>query len=241
MCERHDMYGFQVNGGWAEYMKIVSDSMPYLFKVPEKLPTEAAVLLEPFACAFHTVERANIQIDDVVVLAGAGPLGLGMIGPIRQRGPRALVVLDLIPERLAIAKKFGADYTANPRTDDVKALISELTEGYGCDVYIEAASSGASVTQGLNLLRKRGTFVEMSVFGGDIAADWSIIGDSKELTIYESHLGPYSYPKVIRGMEDGSIPTEGLVTGKLPLEKFEQGLQLMQTGKNDSIKAILVP
>ena len=184
MCERHDMYGFQVNGGWAEYMKIVPDSLPYLYKVPENLPTSAAVLLEPYACSFHTVERANIQIDDVVVLSGAGPLGLGMIGPIKHRGPRALVVLDLKAERLAIAKKFGADHTVNPQTDDVKALISELTGGYGCDVYIEAASSGGSVVQGLNLLRKRGTFVEMSVFGGDISVDWSIIGDSKELTIY---------------------------------------------------------
>jgi len=89
MCERHDMYGFQVNGGWTKYMKIVEDSVPYLYKVPPEIPTDAAVLLEPFACSFHTVERAQIHLDDVVVLSGAGPLGLGMIGPIKRQGPRA--------------------------------------------------------------------------------------------------------------------------------------------------------
>jgi threonine dehydrogenase-like Zn-dependent dehydrogenase len=241
MCERHDMYGFQVNGGWTKYMKIVEDSVPYLYKVPPEIPTDAAVLLEPFACSYHTVERAQIHLDDVVVLSGAGPLGLGMIGPIKRQGPRALVVLDLKSERLAVAKQFGADYVASPATDNYEQLIADLTNGYGCDVYIEAASSGQSVLQGLKLLRKRGTFVEMSVFGGDVAADWSIIGDSKELTIYGSHLGPFCYPRVIQGMLDGWIPTEGVVTATLPLAEFEHGLKLMETGENGSIKAILKP
>ena len=81
----------------------------------------------------------------------------------------------------------------------------------------------------------------MSVFGGEIPAAWSIIGDSKELTIYGSHLGPFCYPKVIRGMLDGWIPTEGVVTSTLPLAEFEHGLHLMETGENGSIKAILKP
>ena len=103
------------------------------------------------------------------------------------------------------------------------------------------ALSGKSVQQGLNLLRKRGTLVEMSVFGGEISADWSIIGDSKELTVFGSHLGPYCYPKVIRGMVEGWIPTEGVVTSSLPLDDYEEGLRRMETGENGSIKAILVP
>jgi len=164
-------------------MKIVSDSLPYLYKVPEEIPTSAAVLLEPYACSFHTVERGNIQIGDVVVLSGAGPLGLGMIGPILQRGPQALVVLDLKPERLAVAKRFGAHHVLNPATDDLDKAIADLTEGYGCDVYIEAASSGKSVLQGLKLLRKRGTFVEMSVFGGEIPADLGALSVTRKSSL----------------------------------------------------------
>jgi threonine dehydrogenase-like Zn-dependent dehydrogenase len=116
------MYGFQVNGGWTRYMKIVEDSVPYLYKVPPKIPTNTAVLLEPFACSFHTVERAQIHLDDVVVLSGAGPLGLGMIGPIKRQGPRALIVLDLKPERLAVARRFGADHVASPATDNYEQM-----------------------------------------------------------------------------------------------------------------------
>jgi threonine dehydrogenase-like Zn-dependent dehydrogenase len=74
-----------------------------------------------------------------------------------------------------------------------------------------------------------------------VSADWSIIGDSKELTIYRSHLGPFCYPKEIQGMLDGWIPTEGVVTATLPLAEFEHGLKLMETGENGSIKAVLKP
>lgn len=243
MCQRHFIYGFQaeVHGGMAEYLRIPSESLPYLHAVPEDLPLEAAVLIEPFACALHTVVRANIQIGDVVVVAGAGPLGLGMIAPIRRRGAKTLVVMDLKTERLGVARRFGADVVVNPAKDDASRIIEDLTHGYGCDVYIDAAASGSSVTQGLNLLRKRGTFVEMSVFGNAVSADWSIIGDSKELTILGSHLGPHAYPTVIDGLAAGWLPYDGVVTSVLPLAEFRSGFNLMATGENGSIKVVLQP
>ncbi|MFW2618729.1 erythritol/L-threitol dehydrogenase, partial [Klebsiella pneumoniae] len=78
MCEKHDLYGFQknVNGGMAEYMKFTKEAINY--HVPADLPIEKAILIEPYAYSFHAVQRANIKLGDVVVLAGAGTLGLGM-------------------------------------------------------------------------------------------------------------------------------------------------------------------
>ncbi|VFS47291.1 Sorbitol dehydrogenase [Budvicia aquatica] len=108
MCEKHDLYGFQnnVNGAMAEYLKFTKEAINY--HVPDDLPLEKAILIEPYACSFHAVQRANIKLGDVVVLAGAGTLGLGMIGAIKKSGPAKLIVLDLSDERLALAKKFGA-------------------------------------------------------------------------------------------------------------------------------------
>src|SRR5699024_7641097 len=109
MCEKHDLYGFQnnVNGGMAEYMKFTKEAINY--KVPEDLPLEKAILIEPFACSLHAVQRAQVQLGDVVVLSGAGTLGLGMVGALKQSGPEKLIVLDLKEDRLELAKKFGAD------------------------------------------------------------------------------------------------------------------------------------
>jgi threonine dehydrogenase-like Zn-dependent dehydrogenase len=80
MCQPHDVYGFktQVNGGMAEYVLLPKNALNY--KVPKEIPADSAVLIEPFACSKHCVDRAPITNTDVVVLAGAGTLGLGMVG-----------------------------------------------------------------------------------------------------------------------------------------------------------------
>lgn len=240
MCEKHDLYGFQnnVNGAMAEYMIFTKEAINY--KVPEDMPIEDAILIEPYACSFHAVQRAQIQLGDVVVIAGAGTLGLGMIGAARLAGPGKLIVLDLNEERLALAKEFGADIVLNPGKVDVVAEIKAMTEGYGCDIYIEATGHPKSVEQGLAMIRKLGRFVEFSVFKDPVTVDWSIIGDRKELDILGSHLGPYCYPLVIDGIASGKLPTEGVVTHQLPLEQYKEGFELVKSGKN-SLKVVLVP
>ncbi|MCE3028422.1 MULTISPECIES: alcohol dehydrogenase catalytic domain-containing protein [unclassified Salinicola] len=240
MCEKHDLYGFQnnVNGGMAEYMKFTKEAINY--HVPEELPLEKAILIEPYACSLHAVQRARIELGDVVVLSGAGTLGLGMVGAAKKAGAEKLIVLDLFDERLELAKRFGADLTLNPKRDDVVSIIKEMTGGYGCDVYIEATGHPKSVEQGLSMIRKLGRFVEFSVFKDPVSVDWSIISDRKELDVLGSHLGPYCYPLVIEGIRNGDFPTEGVVTHKLPLEKYEEGFELMKSGAK-SLKIVLIP
>lgn len=240
MCERHDVYGFQhnVNGGFAEYMRYPKEAINH--RVPKDLPIEKAILAEPFACSVHAVNRANIGLDDVVVLAGAGTLGLGMVGAARLKNPSKLIVLDTKPERLELARRFGADLTLNPLDDDVVSIVKEMTGGYGCDVYIEATGHPNGVKQGLQMIRKLGRFVEFSVFSKDVTVDWSIISDRKQLDVLGAHLGPYCYPFTIAAIADGRLPTEGVVTHKLPLEEYQRGFDMMTRGEA-SIKILLIP
>ncbi|HEY0792227.1 MAG TPA: alcohol dehydrogenase catalytic domain-containing protein [Chthoniobacterales bacterium] len=240
MCEKHDVYGFQnnVNGGFAEYMRYPKESINH--QVPQDLPLEKAILVEPYACSAWCVKRANIGWDDVVVLAGAGTLGLGMVGAARLCGPKTLIVLDTKPERLELAKRFGADLVFNPLHDDVIKIVKGMTDGYGCDIYIEATGHPNAVVQGLQMLRKLGRFVEFSVFSHDVTVDWSIISDRKQLDVLGVHLGPYCYPFVIDAIGDGRLPTEGVVTHQLPLEEYEKGFEMMKKG-DKSLKILLVP
>ena len=240
MCQKHDVYGFQknVNGGMAEYMKFPKEAINHV--VPQGLPIEKAILIEPFACSKHCVDRANISNEDFVVLAGAGTLGLGMIGAIKLRNPKTLVVLDFKEERLELAKKFGADIVMNPQKQKVTDRIMEITDGYGCDIYVEATGNPRAVSQGLECIRKMGTFVEFSVFADPVTADWSIISDRKELNLYGVHLSPYCYEPVIQWIQEGKLPTEGIVTDRLPLDEWKQAFRIAEKGEN-SIKVILVP
>jgi len=241
MCQQHDIYGFiqdRAEGSWAEYMRFPANAINHV--VPADVAPERAALIEPLACAIHAVERGGIQLDDVVVIAGLGPIGMCMLQVARLKNPALLIALDLQPKRLALAEELGADLALNPAEEDVVQRVLDLTEGYGCDVYIEASGAGPAVPQGLEMIRKLGTFVEFSVHGGPVAVDWSIIGDAKELDIHGAHLGPYCYPTAIRYIHDGTIAADKIVTHTLPLVDFGRGIDLVHD-QSESLKVVLLP
>lgn len=233
MCQPHDMFGFMhyTNGGMAEYVRYPKNAV--VSKIPADMPMEQAVLIEPYGCSKHAVDRAEISNEDVVVISGAGTLGLGMVTYARMKNPKLLIVLDMQDNRLAKAKEFGADLILNPGKCDIDKEIKALTEGYGCDIYIEATGNPASVIQGLTIIRKLGTFVEFSVFSKETTVDWSIIGDRKELDIRGAHLSPYAYPFVIENMSKGNLKTDGIVTTTISLEDWERGFKLAGGAEGD--------
>jgi len=241
MCDRKpDVYGFRQRtpGAMAEYMIFPSDAIVH--RVPTSLTLRQAVYIEPLACAIHAVQRATIELGDTVVVSGCGPLGLGMVAAARLKNPARLIALDLRPERLTVAAHCGADLVFNPRETDVIAEVLDLTDGYGCDVYIEATGHPSSVVQGLHMIRRLGTMVEFSVFGEPVTVDWTIIGDTKELDIRGSHLGPYCYPLAMDMLAKGQVPVDDIVTHALPLERYDEAFALAMGGEG-ALKVMLVP
>lgn len=240
MCQVHDIYGFRQRtfGSWAEYMLFPAGALNY--KVPKSIPSHHAVFVEPLACSIHAVERGEIQYQDTVVIAGCGPLGLGMVAAAKMKGPASIIALDLSDDRLELAKRCGADVGINPTKEDAVQKVRDMTDGYGCDVYIEATGAPVAVVQGLNMIRKLGTFVEFSVMRDLVTADWTIIGDSKELNVHGSHLGPYCYPVAIRMIEQGLLPMDEIVTHRLPLTEYQSGIDQVAGGLT-SVKVTLEP
>jgi threonine dehydrogenase-like Zn-dependent dehydrogenase len=241
MCDgKHDVYGFRQRtpGAMAEYMRFPADAINH--KVPAALSVRQAVYIEPLACAIHAVQRANIELGDTVVVAGNGPLGLGMIAAARLKNPGCLIALDLHPNRLEVARKAGADLVFNPDDVDVISEVKRLTGGYGCDVYIEATGHIEGVPQGLHMIRRLGTFVEFSVFNEPATVDWTIIGDTKELTIHGAHLGPYCYPLAMDMLQKGQVPAEDIVTHCFPLDQHIQAFEMVLEAK-ESIKVMFEP
>ncbi len=238
MCEVHNIYGFQggvADGAWADFMKFGAGSR--VFKVPDDMSLEGGMMIEPLACAIHAVERGNIQLGDTVVLAGVGTLGLLMLQVITRKNPGQIIVQDTKPERLELARQLGADVTIDVREQDPETVVKDLTEGYGADVFIEATGYPKAVEQGLQVIRKLGTFVVFGVFGEKATVDWSIIGDRKELDVVGAHLGPYRYPLAIDYLHQGVVKTDPIVTHRLPLSEFQQGLDKLLAG--EGVKVML--
>ena len=240
MCEKHDIFGFQrqvADGGMAEYMRIPANARVH--KIPASMKLEDAAIVEPLACAIHCVNRGDIQLDDVVVIAGAGPIGLMMAQVALCKTPKMLIVVDPAPSRLELARRFGADVVIDPSKEDAVARVKALTGGYGCDVYIEATGVPAGVTQGLQMVRKLGRFVEFSVFGHETSADWSIIGDRKELDVRGAHLGPHCYPVAIDLIMRGKVTSDGIVTHSFDIVEWEEALRVSELP--EATKVLLRP
>merc|ERR1719481_153344 len=222
----------------AKYLLYPSNALVH--KVPSSVDPKHACFVEPLACSLHAVELGNIQWGDVVVISGCGPLGLGMVAGARRKDPQCIIALDLLDWKLDIAKKCGADVVLNPAKCNLKAEIDGLTEGLGCDVYIEATGAEASVRQGLNIIARLGRFVEYSVFGREVSCDWSIISDTKELTVQGGHLGPRMWPKAISMVASGELPMEDIISHVFSIKDFKKGIDKVLSSQ-DSIKVMLLP
>jgi len=240
LCIKHDVFGFKyyLNGGFAEYALLPETAR--IYHVSQEIPITDAVLIEPYACSYHAIERAQISENDFLVISGCGPLGLGMITAAKLKNPTKLIVLDLFDERLKHALEFGADIAINPAKTDAVKEIMDLTGGYGCDIYIEATGHPLSVTQGLAAICKNGRFVEFSLFNDPVTCNWSVIGDGKELDIYGVSLSPDCFAPVIAGIESGKLNTKGIVTHRFKLKDFAEAFAMCMDGRN-SIKIMLEP
>lgn len=240
MCQRHWIYGFkrEVQGGFAQYMKFHRQGIHH--KVPDTLTLEQAALIEPYACAMHAVERAEIKHTDVVVISGLGAIGQGMVSVARTKQPKLLIGLDLRQHRLDLGLEHGCDLVFNPTEVDVIEKIKELTDGYGCDTYIEASGSNVSVKQGFKSLRYMGRYVQFGVFGKEITIDFNDIGDGKELNVAGAHLGPTCYDAVIKGMENGSIRTDGVLTHSFKMSEWEKAFEVAEKDPM-ALKVMLIP
>lgn len=242
MCEKQNIYGHQkqiADGGMAEYMKFGARSTVY--QVPKSIPTHLAAMIEPLSCSVHTVSRANIQFNDVVVVAGMGPIGLCKLQLAKLKNPKLLIAIDMKEKRLALAKELGADVILNPSKVDAVEEVKKLTDGYGCDVYIHNSGHPSGVIQGLQMVRKLGTFVEFSVFSAETSVDWSIVGDRKEMNILGAHIsGQEGYSVAIDFLKRDIIKVDDIVTHQFKLDDFQEAFALAEKGE-ESIKVVLVP
>ena len=227
------------DGGWAEFMKFPKGSI--VWKVPNDLPWESAVTIEPLGCATHGVERANIQFGDTVVLIGVGPIGLLMLQAARLKNPMLIMAMDPDEYRLNVAKELGADIVLNPMKEDVVKKVKDITDGLGCDVVLETSGNPKAVEQAVDMLRSAGRMMEIGVFAEKASIDFTIISDMKELEIVGSHLGAYAYPPAIKYLSQGLIKTDKIVTHNFPLKDWRKAIEVAGKHLENSIKVTMTP
>ncbi len=164
-CADYQAFGVTIDGAFAEYVRIPAAAIRQGNLIPMARGTDPAVaaLTEPFACVLHGQDVLDIEPHDVVLVVGAGPIGVMHLMLARLKGARRVVVSDLITDRLTLATQAGADRVVNPAEEDLAAAIAEESGGAGADVIVVAAPAHRAQQESLELAAIGG---RINFFGG---------------------------------------------------------------------------
>ena len=230
-------------GAYAEYIKVPARMvLVNMQEIPSHVSYEEAAITEPLACVLHGIEEARVRLGDIVVIIGAGPIGLLHLLAVKKIGVEKAIVIDLVEDRLNFAKKLGADETINGKKTDVSETVRRLTNGYGADVVIEAIGLPATWEQALKLVRKGGTVLE---FGGcspgtEIKVDAEMLHYGETTVLGAFHTTPLHFRKALNLIASRTIDVKPLITRRMQLEEIREAFEILGTSKNE-IKIALNP
>jgi L-iditol 2-dehydrogenase len=224
ICTNQQFLGVTISGGWAEYTHLPANAR--IYKVPQHVPLTEAAMAEPVSCGVYAVEKAGIGLDDAVVISGMGPIGLSVLQVARLKHPRLLIALDIDDAVLQVASELGAQVAFNVNKVDAATEIHRLTDGRGCDLYMETSGQPTSVNAGIDALRKGGKLFIYGVYGQLATIDFNQVSEFKELVIQGGHLSPHRFPLAIRYIADGVVNTKRMVTHIFELKDFAEAVEL---------------
>ena len=204
---------------------------------------EAGALTEPLACVVHGVllNAPTVATGDVAIIAGPGAIGLLTLQVVKAAGATVIVLgTDIDKQRLALASELGADHVVNVQAEDSLALVQELThEGLGADVVYECSGAGPAAQQLLELVRRRGRYVQIGLFGQPVSWDLDQLCYKELIATGSNASTPESWLKAIQLLGDGTVKTESLITHKFPVTDWEQAFQTFD--EKSGVKTLLQP
>ncbi|MGY0615315.1 zinc-binding dehydrogenase [Vibrio sp. FJH11] len=225
-----------IHGAYSEYF-LLDEAL--LLPVPENVPSEAAALTEPLAVGLHSVNRSDIQADEVALVVGCGPIGLAVITALQQRGVRNILAVDLQEDKLELAKAFGATRVVNPTKEDEVAVGAEVATGsrlviFECvgkhtliDDFIRRAPAGARiVVTGIHTTPTSINYAYATV---------------KELDLrFSYYYQPQEFEQCLQAIAEGKVPWQKMLTAKVGMDGVESAFKQLMT-PNDHIKVVIEP
>jgi len=235
-------------GGWAEKIYVNAEKF-WVYKVPDEVTPEVAVLTEPMAVSSRALERAyapgmptfgeGFGVGQSVVVQGAGAIGLLAIATAKLAGAGKIISVDMVDERLAMAEKLGADHVIDMRqmktAEERVKEVQRLTNGLGGDVVIEAVGVPAAVPEGIDMTRRGGKYVEVGHYTnpGPVLINPHTICN-KDMDI----LGSWTYPPTQFGtvldlmrLAADRLPLDEIVTHKFHVSDAQKSIDTLKARK----------
>ena len=237
-CMDRAAVGSGMHGGFAKYCGVREE---IVYRIPENLDFDTGALCEPFACVLQAVvELTEILPGEVVVVSGPGPIGIMCMMLAKMHGARVVMLgISADMSRMEVALGLGADTVINVETENPREVIDDLTEGYGADVVLECAGANASVDQCLDVVKKLGRYTQVGLFGAPVKIDLDQVV-KKQLRVQGSMCHTWeTWDRTMSFLGQGLIDLRPLITGKLPLSRWEEGFKKVMD--KEGAKILLYP
>ncbi|MFX1295667.1 MAG: zinc-binding dehydrogenase [Promethearchaeota archaeon] len=232
-------------GTWTEFLRVPKEIIQCGNIVPfdtKKLSFAEAALTEPLSCVVMGVERSNIGLGDIVVINGAGPIGLFWTNLVKNKGAK-IIQTDIKQERLELAKKAGADVVLNAKEENniIQAVKEHTDNGRGVDVAVEAVGYPETWETTIKMARKGGL---VNLFGGppptsNISVNTGLLHYNELTLIGVFHTTPRYVHASINMLVNKKINTELFITETLKLDELDKILDNLVNQKG--IKTAIIP
>jgi len=239
-CRKLRLYGIDQHGAFAERLAVKWHNC---FKAPERLSDRDAALTEPFAIGVHATRRAAVDPADVVVVIGAGKIGLCVLDVVLKTAAIQVIAVDLRQDRLERATRLGAHAAINAREKDPVEEVMRLTDGRGADRVIEVVGHAElvgkgvqPVTQATQMVRSAGRVVVLGQGPDEEPVFWKPFV-WREAEIITSRVTLGEFPRALAMLERGLLHPDVIATHEVPLSRAADAYAI---GEDPSRKAVKV-
>ena len=225
-----------VDGVFQEYVAHEAD---LCFKLPDNVDTMEGALIEPLAVGFHAAKQGGAHMGQTAVVTGSGCIGLVSMMALKALGVTEVYVVDIMQKRLDKALELGAAGVINGKEKNAVEEVLKLTGGRGCDLVIETSGTEICARQGIEMLAKDGTLVQVGYSAsGNMNLPMSLVLD-KEITIKSVFRYRHIYPLAIQAVAEGKVNLKGIVTNIFELDDIQNAMDSSVNNKADIVKAVV--
>ncbi len=231
LCAHTQGVGVNRPGAFAEYIAL---PMSNIWRHEPTVHREIAAIFDPFGNAVHTALSFPVLGEDVLI-TGAGPIGLMAIPVVKHAGARFVVVTDLNPYRLDLARQMGATLAVDPRQTPVAAAQKQLGMHEGFDIGLEMSGSPAAFREMLANLSHGAKIAMLGIPSQEMSIDWrQVIFNMLTIKgIYGREMYETWYKMTV--MLESGLDISPVITQRFPFTEFEQGFEVMRSGNSGKV------
>ncbi|KAM8877311.1 sorbitol dehydrogenase [Synchiropus picturatus] len=212
--------------------RFYTHSANFCYKLPDNVTFEEGALIEPLSVGIHACRRAGVTLGSTVLVCGAGPIGLVSLLVAKAMGAAKVVISDLFPERLAVAKELGADFLLEVRREDAPQQLAKRVEellGAPPNITIECSGAESCIQTAIYATRSGGVVVLVGL-GSEMATVPLINAAVREVDIRGVFRYCNTWPMAISMLSSGKVNVKPLVTHRFPLEQAAQAFETTRQG-----------